>query len=125
MSNPENGNRSDDGKRLVRVMLAPGSGPLIVASAMGHVPIVKQLLAAPGISLDQRNSAGETAMMLASRYGHMEVVELLCEAGASTEGALDEAIASLVSQGTPMADINAACAAGRAAPRTPAGRRNA
>ena len=90
---------SDETKKIIQVMLAPRSTPLMVASAKGHAPVVKALLAKPGSSLDQRNAAGETALMLASRYGHMEVVELLLKAGANMEGAMDEAIAGAKSDG--------------------------
>ena len=70
--------------------------------------------------LDQRNAAGETALMLASRYGHMEVVELLLKAGANTEGAMDEAIAAAKSDGQTEEEIGEAIAAGAVVPGVPA-----
>ena len=111
---------ADETKKMIQVMLAPRSTPLMVASAKGHAPVVKALLAKPGSFIDQRNGAGETALMLASRYGHMEVVELLLEAGANMEGAMDEAIAAAKSNGRTEEEIGEAIAAGAAVPGVPA-----
>lgn len=52
--------------------------PLTVAAAAGHADIVKLLLDA-GASPDLPNGQGDSALVLAQRYGHLPVVALLDE----------------------------------------------
>src|SRR5262249_2717255 len=55
---------------------------LFTIAAQGNAPMAAQLLE-QGVEVDARNEAGETALMLAVRAGHEEVVRLLLQAGAS------------------------------------------
>ena len=54
---------------------------MMLASGMGHVEIVRVLLAA-GAGVDTATNDGETALMFASGSGHVEVVRALLAAGA-------------------------------------------
>ncbi len=51
------------------------------ASAAGHVDIVKFLLS-KGAKIDAQTKWGKTALMWASQYGRMAVVDVLTRAGA-------------------------------------------
>ena len=59
-------------------------GSLINASRAGDTERVKQLLDA-GALLDEKDTDGDTALMLASLEGHTEVVKLLLDKGASVD----------------------------------------
>ena len=60
-----------------------GNTPLIVASAKGHVEIVKLLLGVEGIEINQPANNGVTALGLAKQQEHTEIVQLLIAAGAT------------------------------------------
>ena len=51
--------------------------PLIYASSLGHLEIVKLLLEEEGINLNTVNQNGLTPLMFASDMGHVEIVRLL------------------------------------------------
>jgi ankyrin repeat protein len=63
------------------VSLAPPPGALLKAAGDGDVAAVARLLAA-GADVDAADSAGRTALYLASKHGHLAVVEELLEAKA-------------------------------------------
>jgi len=58
-----------------------GQAPLHVASARGHVGVVR-LLCEAGARMDRADHKGLTPLLAASRAGHLAVVEQLCKAGA-------------------------------------------
>lgn len=79
---------------LVRKFLLGGGNPdtpfgscrhtvLHLAAVVGHLPSARTMLAA-GADVDAVDADGETALVLAVRYGHVEMAELLDRAGAST-----------------------------------------
>ncbi|CAM6003308.1 unnamed protein product [Sphagnum balticum] len=53
------------------------------ASEKRHLNCVEELLAATGIEKDAKTITGNTALMIASRAGHNEVVVCLIEHGAN------------------------------------------
>src|SRR5262249_13358326 len=57
---------------------------LIRAAADGNAEVVEALLA-EGTDVNARFARGQTALMLASIFGHEEIVTLLLRAGANTE----------------------------------------
>ena len=57
-----------------------GQSPLYLASAWGHTDIVKVLMKADGIYIDQQSNSGETALHKASSGGHTAVVVELLKA---------------------------------------------
>ena len=59
-----------------------GHGVLGVASALGHVDIMKALLAA-GAEIDFSDSLHKTALMYASEFGELEAIRALLAAGAN------------------------------------------
>ena len=60
----------------------PGWGALHYASFAGHADTVRYLVSMKA-SLNARAPNGQTALMLATRNGHIEVVRLLLDAGAA------------------------------------------
>ncbi len=50
--------------------------PLHLATASGHVDLIKMLLE-KGASTEAVNNFGETPMVMARRRGHLEMIELL------------------------------------------------
>jgi|DEB19_MinimDraft_2_1074335.scaffolds.fasta_scaffold39611_2 ankyrin repeat protein len=67
-----------------------GLWPLLRATTIGSVEIVKRLLRAPGIEVDQTNIVGNTPLMaLCSRHelteDHKIIIKLLIKAGAKTD----------------------------------------
>jgi ankyrin repeat protein len=63
------------------VSLALPLGALLKAAGDGDAAVVARLLAA-GADVDVADSAGRTALYLASKHGHLAVVEELLEAEA-------------------------------------------
>ncbi|MGO4170489.1 ankyrin repeat domain-containing protein [Novosphingobium sp. YAF33] len=55
--------------------------PLMGVCFKGHLRIAKKLIDA-GADVDQRNSAGQTALMMASLFGHRDIIDLLVSNGA-------------------------------------------
>ena len=51
---------------------------------------VCHLLVASGACVDQRSTRGETALMMAARYGRVEMVKALCQLGADVAARNDE-----------------------------------
>lgn len=79
----------------VRALLEEGASPhlasretgeraLLVAAALGHVPVVEELLN-QGARIDLRDDDGRNALALAARAGERRVVELLLHRGASID----------------------------------------
>lgn len=69
-----------------------GGSPLLAASALDHVEVVKALLSAPKttsteLQIDRANRYGETALHKAAVEGNVEVAQLLLKAGANMEAA--------------------------------------
>lgn len=72
---------------LLRIAPAPGATPdagaaLHKAAAAGDLPTLQSLLAASPGDIDSRDSAGRTAVMLATLNGRGDVVQLLLQHGA-------------------------------------------
>ena len=65
-----------------------GCTPLYIASAMGHVDVVRVLLEA-GADIDKAKDNGATPLSIASWMGHVNVVKVLLEAGADINKAMD------------------------------------
>ena len=59
-----------------------GNSLLILAAREDQPRVVEALAKHRGIKLNARNAAGDSALMLASLKGHLEVVQLLLAAGA-------------------------------------------
>jgi ankyrin repeat protein len=59
-----------------------GNTYLMGAAIDGRADILAYLLGRPGVSINARRASGETAIDLACRKGHLEVVKLLVAAGA-------------------------------------------
>ena len=55
-----------------------GYTPLLRAVAKGHADIARFLLAS-GSDFDERNSRGESALQIAVRRGHLDVVKVLVQ----------------------------------------------
>jgi ankyrin repeat protein len=64
-----------------------GSSALLKAATVGQILVVRELLDQPGIDIDWRDpvSQGRTALHCACKNGHLEVVKLLVDHGASIE----------------------------------------
>jgi ankyrin repeat protein len=56
--------------------------PLMWAACEGHLDIVKYLLLRPRMKVDARADSGDTALTIACRYGHADVVKFLVVKGA-------------------------------------------
>jgi ankyrin repeat protein len=81
------GNVSEITRQVSRGMDPNASDPsgntlLIIAAREEQPKVVAELLRQRGIKLDARNTAGDSAMMLASLRGYTDIVELLLNAGA-------------------------------------------
>ncbi|WP_196221396.1 ankyrin repeat domain-containing protein [Sansalvadorimonas verongulae] len=59
-----------------------GYTPLLVATYAGHIDVIKILLNAKGIAVNQTLNDGATALMQAVQDGHVEIVRLLLSAEA-------------------------------------------
>jgi tetratricopeptide (TPR) repeat protein len=59
---------------------------LQIAAECGHTNIVRLLSAASGIDLECRNSDGLTPLFIAWKHGHIGVVKILLDRGASSNG---------------------------------------
>ena len=80
----------DDVLEVERLLSAPGidvnkvntyvTTPLYVASAKGHIEIVKLLLATPGIDVNKTTWRCGPSLLAASGPGHIEIVKLLLAA---------------------------------------------
>ncbi|CAM9971571.1 unnamed protein product [Scytosiphon promiscuus] len=55
---------------------------LNLAARSGDIDVVRSLLRRPGTDLEARDILGDTGLLKASRYGHVEVVKELLVAGA-------------------------------------------
>src|SRR6266404_6885421 len=56
-----------------------GSTPLHATATNGHSGIVRLLLLAQNVKVNSRNNDGYTPLLLASQYGHIDVVQLLLD----------------------------------------------
>jgi ankyrin repeat protein len=66
-------------------VLSPPDTPLVIKAAQRGWLKVIQLLSSftqPKINLDERNTVGQTALMLAAENGHNDIIAALCFAGA-------------------------------------------
>jgi ankyrin repeat protein len=54
----------------------------MIAACMGHLEIVRRLLAHPGIECDKVSAEGDSALMIAADSNHPDVVSYLLDAGA-------------------------------------------
>ena len=62
-----------------------GEIPLCEAACDGKLPAVKELLAKPGVDVDEQSRYGWTALHWAAIKGHAAVVGVLLAAGARTD----------------------------------------
>lgn len=63
-----------------------GKTPLILAvEKQKHTGLVQMILSQGGINIDDRDSQGKTALQFAVEHNLNEIVQLLCDKGASTE----------------------------------------
>ncbi len=69
------------GAQLGQAAFRTNTSLLMLASAMGDLKVVEELLA-KGESVNTQNKTGRTALMFAASEGHPEVVKTLSEAGA-------------------------------------------
>jgi ankyrin repeat protein len=70
----------------LRASFAGGYDPLLVAASEGRLPQVQQILQGQAsVAIDTCNHAGDTALMLASVHGHLEVMRCLLAAGACVD----------------------------------------
>ena len=75
--------RGDEGDGSPSIILA--STPLVRASQMGRVEIVRRLLHAPGVQVDASCNSGLTPLLCAATYGQVEVLRILLHAAADVE----------------------------------------
>ena len=79
----------------VNLTLCDGSPPLSVAAHKGNIEVLKHLLRAPYIKVNQLSGQLGTALYYAAEAGHKEVVALLLGNGADPNGANDNQLAPL------------------------------
>ena len=86
--------------QLVRLEYADGNkdevGQLLSAAGEGLAPDVERLLRLPLRPDCGQAGDGRTALMLASGNGHLEVAQLLCEAGADKDKAVENGATALM-----------------------------
>ena len=75
---------------------ADGLRCLLRAAGEGQAPEVERLLRLPLRPDCSRDNDGATALMVASRNGHLEVARLLCEAGADKDKARQDGATALI-----------------------------
>ena len=63
---------------------SPETQALLRAAREGHADAVEELLKSPGIDVNAKDEAGNTALIEAARFGHDHVTRVLLGAGAST-----------------------------------------
>ena len=61
-----------------------GWTPLMIGSGKGHKEVVKLFIQHGDININYQAVAGITALHLASRYGHIDIVRILLESGADS-----------------------------------------
>ena len=71
----------------VNITLTQGTSPLCVATAHGYFDVVRLLLEAPGVQIDQKTCDGVTPLGIASKFGYEDIVRLLLRHGADPNGA--------------------------------------
>ncbi len=59
-----------------------GHTPIVVACAMGHLPVV-ELLISRGADIQDKNNFGQSSIVVAACEGHLSVVKLLLSKGAN------------------------------------------
>ena len=92
------------------------STPLIAAALYGHTGIVWMILErAPSNSLDYVGAHGATALRLAARYHHVDIVRLLADCGANVNRAGHRGS----TPSTKRARLRSASPAGSAMPKSP------
>ena len=69
----------------VNLTLFDGTPPLCYAACKGNIEVLKRLLQAPGVQVDQLSQSQATALFYAAEQGHKQVVELLLENGADPD----------------------------------------
>ena len=69
----------------VKLTLFDGTPPLCYAACKGNIEVLKRLLQAPGVQVDQLSQSQATALFYAAEQGHKQVVELLLENGADPD----------------------------------------
>ena len=60
------------------------------AAQEGNAPVVRYLLSLPFVSVDEKDARGQTALHIATIYGHMDVVAALLESGADPISSADD-----------------------------------
>ena len=69
----------------VNLTLFDGTPPLCYAAFKGNIEVLKRLLQAPGVLVDQRSGKQATALFYAAQEGQKEAVELLLAKGADLD----------------------------------------
>ena len=69
----------------VNLTLFDQTPPLCLATFRGNIEVLKRLLQAPGVQVDQLSRSQATALFYAAEQGHKQVVELLLENGADPD----------------------------------------
>ena len=79
----------------VNLTLFDGTPPLCLAAFKSNIEVLKRLLQAPGVQVDQLSQSQVTALFYAAEQGHKQVVELLLENGADPDIADKNQVGSL------------------------------
>ena len=69
----------NEDKTLIWAKLNNGDNAVNLASAGGHLEVVKFLVETWGANFDVKNNDGKTALVLASSKSHFDVIEYLID----------------------------------------------
>ena len=72
-----------------------GSTPLYKAAFEGHIEVVRALLRAPGIQINQGTGGEEVPLVAAAQQGHKDIVRLLLRKGADRDCTTDDGVSPL------------------------------
>ena len=83
----------------VNLTLSLGVTPLFIAARSGHLEVVRALLHAPGVRINQVTGGRYVALGIAAQMGHKDIVKLLLRKGADPN----------VQSGTGLTPLHVAC----------------